>query len=118
MAPIRKYLKLIGMIERRLLGMGEGSFLPSEQCLAEKYGVSKPTLRRALAHLAEAGLVRKLNGVGVMLARCPGAAARELVFLCRDMEYFAVALDSFCLEALSSGYLAIVLPLSGEASDQ
>lgn len=42
----------------------EGSRLGSERDLAEKYGVSRGTLRQVLAALEEAGLVRRIPGRG------------------------------------------------------
>lgn len=40
----------------------EGNQLPSENALSEKYGVSRNTLRQALAILCEDGLVIKSQG--------------------------------------------------------
>jgi len=42
----------------------EGSVLPSEQRLAEIYGVSRVTVRRALDALARDGLIEKKTGAG------------------------------------------------------
>lgn len=41
-----------------------GSRLPAETALAEAYGVSRPTVREALARLREDGLVRSRQGSG------------------------------------------------------
>jgi DNA-binding transcriptional MocR family regulator len=40
-----------------------GDKLPAETELAEQFGVSRPTIREALASLASAGLIRKVPGV-------------------------------------------------------
>ena len=53
MARNNIYQTLIGKLEKALSGMAEGTLLPSEQELADRFGVSKPTLRRALAELAD-----------------------------------------------------------------
>lgn len=47
----------------------EGEQLPSENALSEKYGVSRNTLRQALAILCEDGLVIKSQGKGTTIAR-------------------------------------------------
>lgn len=41
---------------------GQGEKLPSENSLAEMFGVSRPTVREALGALVKAGLVRKIPG--------------------------------------------------------
>ena len=47
----------------------EGEQLPSENALSEKYGVSRNTLRQALAILCEDGMVIKSQGKGTTIAR-------------------------------------------------
>lgn len=47
----------------------EEQSLPSEMCLAKKYGVSRNTLRQALAILSEDGLIIKLQGKGTIVAK-------------------------------------------------
>ena len=42
---------------------GQGEKLPPETELAEKFGVSRPTVREALGSLVTAGLIRKVPGV-------------------------------------------------------
>jgi GntR family transcriptional regulator len=44
-----------------------GSRLPSEDALSRRYGVSRMTVRQALAGLASAGLVTKRHGVGTFV---------------------------------------------------
>lgn len=46
----------------------EGEQLPGENTLSEKYGVSRNTLRQALAILCEDGLVIKSQGKGTVIA--------------------------------------------------
>lgn len=50
-----------------------GSFLPAERLLAEEFGVSRPTLRKALEPLVEAGALVNLPGVGTRVASANGA---------------------------------------------
>lgn len=49
----------------------EGSMLPSENQLAEKYQVSRPTIRAAFARLSERGYVKRRRGVGTMVSEAP-----------------------------------------------
>jgi DNA-binding LacI/PurR family transcriptional regulator len=98
--------------------MEENAMLPPEQQLADNFGVSKPTLRRALQVLAEQGRIRKINGVGVVVARPPRTLSRELIFVCHDIVFFAEALKSFAVRARESNYFLSIVPLSGDEKDQ
>lgn len=51
--------------------LSPGDVLPPETALAEAYGVSRLTVRRALAELARAGVVRTEHGVGSFVASPP-----------------------------------------------
>lgn len=44
-----------------------GAMLPSELALAERFGVSRLTLRRAVDELVDAGLVARRHGVGLVV---------------------------------------------------
>ncbi|MGG7566449.1 phosphonate metabolism transcriptional regulator PhnF [Rhodovulum sp. DZ06] len=46
---------------------GPGERLPSEHALAERFGVNRHTLRRAVGDLAEAGMVHVRRGAGAMV---------------------------------------------------
>ncbi|MDO5659170.1 MAG: phosphonate metabolism transcriptional regulator PhnF [Paracoccus sp. (in: a-proteobacteria)] len=48
-----------------------GDQLPTEAALAARFGVNRHTVRRALADLAESGLVRARRGAGVFVAMAP-----------------------------------------------
>lgn len=48
-----------------------GDKLPTEAALSDRFGVNRHTVRRALAHLAEAGLVVSRRGAGVFVAARP-----------------------------------------------
>lgn len=60
------------LILRGILRPGER--LPSERDLAEKMGVSRPSLRDAIADLAERGLLVSRAGSGVFVAEVLGSA--------------------------------------------
>lgn len=49
--------------------MQTGSVLPGEKTLAQEYGVSRMTMRRALAVLVEQGLIERRHGSGTRLLK-------------------------------------------------
>lgn len=112
------YRELIGKLEQKLFGLTENSMLPPEQLLADEFGVSKPTLRRALQALADAGQIRKLNGVGIVVTKSPRAISRELIFVCHDIVFFAETLKSFGIRATEFNYFISIVPLAGDAATQ
>ena len=71
------YKALLGKLEKQLGFLPEGTKLPPEQELAEKFGVSKPTLRRALAELAVRGIiVKQLLPINALRGRLLGGRIR------------------------------------------
>ncbi|HET7739851.1 MAG TPA: GntR family transcriptional regulator [Mycobacterium sp.] len=62
--PLHRQLFLVlhDEIARGALAAGDG--LPTELSMCEQFGVSRITVRRALADLAEAGLIERRHGVG------------------------------------------------------
>ncbi len=98
--------------------MEENTLLPPEQQMADEFGVSKPTLRRALQEMADCGRVRKINGVGVMVGKPPRSISRELIFICRDITFFADTLKSFGTAALNANYFISIVPLDGDVQTQ
>lgn len=118
MARSSLYPALVGELEKRVSRMAIGSFLPSEQALAESFQVSKPTLRRALAELARRNLIRTINGVGNLVTGNSRVISRELVFLCYDLTFFALTLREFSRAAAEANYLSSIIPLCGDAASQ
>lgn len=55
------------------------TYLPGETALSEKYGVSRNTLRQALAILSEDGLITKSQGKGTLVAPRLPAASEQLI---------------------------------------
>ena len=113
-----KYMALASKLEKHMALMEENTFLPPEQQLADKFGVSKPTLRRALQEMVDLGRLRKINGVGVMLTKPPRTISRELIFLCHDINFFAESINSFGIRALKLNYFVSIVPLGGDAQTQ
>ncbi|HOS18582.1 MAG TPA: GntR family transcriptional regulator [Clostridia bacterium] len=58
----------------------QGELLPGEVQLAQKYGVSRNTLRQALAILNEDGLIIKSQGKGTLVARRDDRAIPKRIF--------------------------------------
>ncbi len=70
---VRKQIELL--ILRGILRPGER--LPGERDLAERMGVSRPSLREALADLQQAGLITTRAGSGIYVADVLGSAFSE-----------------------------------------
>jgi GntR family transcriptional regulator len=68
------YLVLHDEIGRGVLA--PGAALPTEQSLCDQFGISRITVRRALADLADAGLIERRHGVGSFVLA--GPPAREI----------------------------------------
>ncbi|CAM3345203.1 GntR family transcriptional regulator [Deinococcus deserti] len=78
------YLQVASGIAQRIRDgeLERGSALPSERELASSLGVSRVTVRQALAQLAEQGLLTRRHGSGTFVAPPPEApAARPLGLL-------------------------------------
>lgn len=118
MARRTTYHNLLGRLEKRLLLLEEGSLLPSEQSLADELNTSKPTLRIALAGLAERGVIRKINGVGSVVVRKERTLSREIVFLCHDIRFFAETLEAFGIQCAENNYFPSIVSLHGDALAQ
>ncbi len=68
--PLPLYYQLMQELRHRIEG-GEwepGTQIPSERELSETYGISRMTVRQALAELAESGLLRRDQGRGTFVA--------------------------------------------------
>jgi GntR family transcriptional regulator len=72
---VPRYLQIAGALRRRLTGAGAGrtARLPSEPALAAEFGVSRETLREALALLRDEGLIYSRVGLGTFAS--PGHRA-------------------------------------------
>jgi GntR family transcriptional repressor for pyruvate dehydrogenase complex len=75
-APEKLADTVVHQIEQLILRgiLRPGERLPSERDLAEKLGVSRPSLRDAIADLAERGLLVSRAGSGIFVAEMLGSA--------------------------------------------
>jgi len=62
--PLHRQLFLVLHDEIARGALAQGDPLPTEQSLCEQFGVSRITVRRALADLAERGFIERRQGVG------------------------------------------------------
>ena len=62
--PLHRQLFLVLRDEIARGALAEGDPLPTEQSLGQQFGVSRITVRRALADLAEQGYIERRRGVG------------------------------------------------------
>jgi GntR family transcriptional regulator, transcriptional repressor for pyruvate dehydrogenase complex len=77
--PERLSTSVVRQIERLILRgiLRPGERLPSERDLAERMGVSRPSLREAVADLEDRGLLSTKAGSGVFVAEVLGSAFSE-----------------------------------------
>jgi GntR family transcriptional regulator len=75
MAP-KRYLVLADALRRRIAGLEPNSRLPSERALQGEFGVSRATVRLALAMLERSGLVSRQRGHGTSVS--PPKVVRSL----------------------------------------
>lgn len=76
------FLQVVDRVETALRTgrLRPGQMLPSEAQLCIQFGVSRKTLRRATDHLARLALIRRMQGVGTVIAedaRLDGLSARR-----------------------------------------
>lgn len=65
------YMQLAHNLAQRIRVQGAhavGKVLPSEAECAQRFGVSRPTVRQAMAHLLSQGLIRRAKGRGTFVA--------------------------------------------------
>ncbi|NBB81918.1 MAG: UTRA domain-containing protein [Alphaproteobacteria bacterium] len=69
--PAPRYARLAGLIADRIASgdLPPGSALPPERRIAELYGLSRVTVRRALEQLAAEGLIEQRRGSGTFVSQ-------------------------------------------------
>jgi GntR family transcriptional regulator len=75
--PLHRQLFLVLHDEIGRGALVPGAALPTEQSLCEEFGVSRITVRRALADLADAGLIERRHGVGSFVLAGPPVRQSE-----------------------------------------
>ena len=69
--PLHRQLYLVLHDEIARGALAPGDSLPTEQTLCDQFGVSRITVRRALADLADSGLIERRQGVGSFVRHRP-----------------------------------------------
>ncbi len=74
--PAPRYLAVLEALRREIRTAAPNTILPTEQQLAQRFAVSRPTLRRALGLLERSGLVSRRRGRGTVVS--PPKVTRSL----------------------------------------
>jgi DNA-binding GntR family transcriptional regulator len=84
-----KYVQFADFLRQQIESgeLAPGALLPSESALMQRYGVSRPMARKAVAILRNEGLVTTEQGVGTKVRERP--AERQPLFLEPDAEAIA-----------------------------
>lgn len=75
--PLHRQLFLVLHDEIARGALAAGDALPTEQSMCEQFRVSRITVRRALADLAEAGLIERRHGVGSFVTERPAPRGHD-----------------------------------------
>jgi GntR family transcriptional regulator len=79
-SPYPKYLQIRAVLLRRLQDeFAPGDRFPTEAALCEEFGVSRETIREALAAFEEQGLIVRGRGTGAIVRRRPEAVIERRV---------------------------------------
>jgi DNA-binding GntR family transcriptional regulator len=87
-SPVPLYHQLAEQIHRSIR-TGEitpGTLLGNEIVLAERFGLSRPTMRRAIQELVERGVLVRKRGVGTQVVQGPITRSVQLSSLFDDLE--------------------------------
>jgi len=86
-SPIPLYFQLAEQLERSILdgALPPGSRLENESSLAAQLGLSRPTVRQAVAHLVDKGLLVRKRGVGTQVVQSRVRRPLKLTSLYDDL---------------------------------
>jgi DNA-binding GntR family transcriptional regulator len=86
-SPVPLYQQLADQLERviRTGAIEPGAEIGNEIRLAERLGVSRPTIRQAILHLVEKGLLVRRRGIGTHVVDAPVARTLRLTSLFDDL---------------------------------
>jgi DNA-binding GntR family transcriptional regulator len=86
-SPVPLYFQVAQQIEQAIERgeLGPGSRLDNEIQLADRYGLSRPTMRRAIQELVGKGLLVRKRGVGTQVVHARVKRAVELTSLYDDL---------------------------------
>lgn len=78
--PFPRYLQIRNILLRRLQSeLAPGDSFPTENALSEEFGVSRETIREALAELEKQGLIERVRGRGTRVKQRPKNSADKRV---------------------------------------
>jgi len=87
-SPVPAFMQIEQDIRRQILSgvLREGSRLARETVLAERYGASRVTVRRALEELAKHNLIKRMHGVGTIVTppAAPVSCDLDLLVSCTE----------------------------------
>lgn len=86
-SPVPLYYQVAQVLERAIESgeLPAGSRLENEVALAERLGLSRPTVRRAIAYLVDQGLVVRKRGIGTQVLHAKVRRPLELTSLYDDL---------------------------------
>jgi DNA-binding GntR family transcriptional regulator len=86
-SPMPLYFQLAQAMENAIAGgdLPAGSRLDNEILLAQRYGLSRPTVRRAVQELVDKGLLVRKRGVGTQVIQPHVRRSMELTSLYEDL---------------------------------
>jgi GntR family transcriptional regulator len=117
--PLPLYLQLARYLRGLIVGgtLGHRDALPSERELAERFNVSRVTVRKALRELSDEGLLEQVQGAGTFVKRAPHVEQRlsTLTSFSEDMASRGLVAGSIWLQrtiAVATPEEALALGLS------
>ena len=71
--PVAIYQQLMNSIEKKIVSqeLKIGDKLDSERVMSEKYGINRMTVRNAIKHLEEKGILESIRGSGTYVKAIP-----------------------------------------------